>query len=61
MILNPNTNKWVHFGQIGFEDFTYHKDEERRLRYLKRATKLKEIGGMTHIRQTIFQSIYCGN
>lgn len=30
MILNPETNKWVHFGQLGFEDFTKHKDPKRR-------------------------------
>jgi hypothetical protein len=26
MILNPNTNKWVHFGQLGYQDFTKHND-----------------------------------
>jgi hypothetical protein len=40
-IFDPNTNKFVHFGDIRYEDFTYHKDENRRLRYLKRATKIK--------------------
>ena len=29
MILNPNTNKFVYFGQMGYEDFTKHKDEKR--------------------------------
>jgi hypothetical protein len=37
----PNTNKWVDFGQMGYEDFTRHKDENRRRRYLARATKMK--------------------
>lgn len=41
MVFNPNTNKLVHFGQIGFSDFTKHKDEKRRERYLARATKIK--------------------
>lgn len=41
MIYNPNTKKWVHFGQMKFSDFTQHQDEERRKRYLARATKIK--------------------
>jgi hypothetical protein len=40
-VLDPNTDKFVDFGDIRFADFTYHKDEKRRLRYLKRATKIK--------------------
>lgn len=36
MILNPNNNKWVHFGHMGYEDYTIHKDEDRRERFLKR-------------------------
>jgi hypothetical protein len=40
MVLNPHTNKWVHFGQMGMQDFTRHQDDERRLRYIKRASKL---------------------
>ena len=40
-VLDPKTNKFVHFGDIRYQDFTYHKDEKRRLRYLKRATKIK--------------------
>ena len=41
MVYNPNTNKWVYFGQMGFSDFTKHQDIERRNRYLSRATKIK--------------------
>jgi hypothetical protein len=41
MILDPNTNKWVHFGAFGMEDFTRHQDSERRRRYLTRATKIR--------------------
>ncbi len=26
MVLNPHTNKWVYFGQMGYEDFTKHQD-----------------------------------
>lgn len=39
-IITPD-NKKVHFGQMGYEDFTKHKDEARRQRYLNRATKIK--------------------
>jgi hypothetical protein len=41
MILNPNTNKWVYFGQNGFEDYTKHKDEKRRENYLKRTANIR--------------------
>lgn len=40
-IFNPLTDKYVDFGQIGYEDFTKHKDEQRRKRYLSRATNMK--------------------
>ena len=40
MVLNDN-GKYIHFGQIGYEDFTKHKDLKRRDAYLKRATKIK--------------------
>lgn len=33
MVINPETNKWVHFGQMGYEDFTKHKDQARRHRF----------------------------
>jgi len=41
MILNPNTNKFVYFGQMGYEDFTKHKDEKRRENYLKRTANIR--------------------
>ena len=41
MIQDKNTGKMVHFGQLGYEDLTKHKDEERRQRYLKRATNMR--------------------
>lgn len=43
MIRNPKTNKMVHFGSFNppMEDFTYHNDNDRRNRYLARATKIK--------------------
>ena len=40
MIMNDN-NKFIHFGQLGYDDFTKHKDEQRRQAYLARANKIK--------------------
>ena len=31
--------KWLHFGQMGYEDYTKHKDEQRRKAFLKRNHK----------------------
>jgi hypothetical protein len=33
------SRKRIHFGAIGYEDFTTHKDEERKNRYLSRHEK----------------------
>lgn len=41
MIYDEVENKWVHFGQMGYEDVTKHNDPIRRERYLARATKIK--------------------
>ena len=41
MIYHPDTNKKVHFGQMGYEDYTKHKDKSRRERYLARATNIR--------------------
>jgi hypothetical protein len=41
MVLNPNTNKYVHFGDINYQDFTKHNDPVRRDRYLKRTENIK--------------------
>jgi len=40
MIKNDN-NKFVHFGQLKYEDFTKHLDKQRQELYLKRATKIR--------------------
>jgi hypothetical protein len=40
MILNDD-NKYVHFGDSRYTDYTKHNDKERRKRYLDRATKIK--------------------
>lgn len=36
MILNPNTDNWVHFGQMNYEDYTKHNDEARRVKFQNR-------------------------
>ena len=38
MVLNPN-NKWIHFGDMRYEDFTKHKNNKRRDLFLKRNWK----------------------
>jgi hypothetical protein len=40
MIKNPKNNKWVHFGDIRYEDFTRHLNTIRRNAYLRRATAI---------------------
>lgn len=40
MIISP-TGKRVHFGQLKYEDFTLHKDEERRSHYLSRSMNIR--------------------
>jgi hypothetical protein len=41
MLVNPETHKIVHFGQMGYEDFTKHKDKKRRDAFLKRNASWK--------------------
>ena len=41
MIQDPNTNKMVHFGQMGYEDHTKHRDEKRRQSYLNRSRNIR--------------------
>lgn len=35
-IVNPESASEVHFGDASYEDYTQHKDEERKESYLKR-------------------------
>jgi len=37
--------KKIHFGHSSYQDFTQHKDPERRKRYLARASKIKDKNG----------------
>jgi hypothetical protein len=41
MVFNPNTEHWIHFGQMGYEDFTKHNDATRRKSYLTRTANMK--------------------
>ena len=41
MLLDPETNKFVHFGSLSYQDFTVHQDKERQKRYISRATNIK--------------------
>jgi len=36
LVTKGNEGKIVHFGALGYSDFTKHKDEKRRQRYRKR-------------------------
>jgi hypothetical protein len=40
-IYNPDSKKFVYFGDMRYEDFTKHKDENRRRNYIKRASNIK--------------------
>jgi len=35
-ICDPKLNKWVNFGQMGYQDYTRHKNKTRRKNYLTR-------------------------
>ena len=42
-------NKWIHFGDNRYMDFTQHKNLERRKSYLKRARGIRDgQGRLTH-------------
>jgi hypothetical protein len=40
MVQDPH-GKWVHFGQIGYEDYTKHRDDKRRHNYLTRTANMR--------------------
>jgi hypothetical protein len=39
MIKKPD-DTWVHFGQMGYQDYTRHRDDVRRIHYLQRAENI---------------------
>jgi hypothetical protein len=40
-ICDPVSKKWVNFGQLGYEDYTRHKDKTRRYNYLTRTAGMR--------------------
>lgn len=40
-IYDPIHNKWINFGQMGYEDYTKHHDKKRRKNYLTRTKSIK--------------------
>jgi hypothetical protein len=40
MVKKPD-GSWVHFGEMGYQDFTKHQDRARQDRYFKRAMNIK--------------------
>lgn len=42
LVLTDGTRRTVHFGHMGMEDFTQHRDPERRRRFHMRFAKLIE-------------------
>ena len=49
---NPKKKYMIHFGQMGYEDFTKHKDEKRRV--------CVGPGRKICIRRTTYREIFCG-
>ena len=41
MVYNPIDDIWVHFGRMGYEDYTKHLNLERRHNYLVRSAGIK--------------------
>ena len=41
MIYDPYIKKYIHFGDIRYQDYTKHHNIERRQNYLSRASKIK--------------------
>jgi hypothetical protein len=40
-IFDPKNKKWINFGQIGYEDYTKHRDRGRRKNYLARSRSIR--------------------
>ena len=40
-VFDPIHQKWVNFGQMGYEDYTKHRDKKRRKNYLTRSMHIK--------------------
>ena len=42
MVFDPNKERWVHFGDKRYEDYTVHQDKERRENYHNRMGRFKD-------------------
>jgi len=42
MVLNPETNKFIHFGDSRYDDYTIHRDKQRRDNYRNRMRRFKD-------------------
>jgi len=40
-VFDKKNNRWINFGQMGYEDFTKHHDKARRKNYLTRSKNIK--------------------
>jgi hypothetical protein len=40
-IFDTRNKRWVNFGQIGYEDYTKHRDKKRRHNYLTRSKSIR--------------------
>jgi hypothetical protein len=40
-MVRNDKGKFIHFGQMGYEDYTRHMSDIRRIRYLNRATNIR--------------------
>jgi hypothetical protein len=40
-IFDPHHKKWINFGQLGYEDYTKHRDTKRRRNYLARTESIR--------------------
>ena len=52
-----NKIKVIHFGQVGYSDFTKHKDPSRRRNYLKRSAGIRNAKGQL-TKDDIFSANY---
>lgn len=48
----------IHFGQAGASDYTIHKDDERKQRYIDRHSNEKEKGYWKHNRENLKKASY---
>lgn len=40
-MIKNDEGKYIHFGSINYQDYTYHNNEARRMSYLKRARNIR--------------------